>query len=173
MKSKVYVIILILLGVLYICSPFFITDINSIERNNSNNSEYSDGFDMDKDTPKISTISGKIHINNNWSAAKAAGICTGNGTYTEPYTIQDLVIDGGGSGSGILIENSVAYVKIENCKVSNYGNTKFEAGIRLNSVKNLQLINNNCSSNFVGIILYNTSSINITANTVTNTYCGI
>ena len=82
---------------------------------------------MDEDTPKTSMISGKIHINNNWSAAKAAGICTGNGTYSEPYIIEDLEIDAGGSGSGILIENSDVYVKIENCTVSDSENSLFES----------------------------------------------
>ncbi|MFX0142160.1 MAG: hypothetical protein ACFFDN_51455 [Candidatus Hodarchaeota archaeon] len=52
-------------------------------------------------------VSGKIHIDNNWTAAKSAGICTGNGTYSEPYVIDDFIIDGGGSGSCILIENIV------------------------------------------------------------------
>lgn len=44
--------------------------------------------------------------------AKTAGICTGQGTYSDPYVIQDLVIDAGESGSCILIENSNDYFKI-------------------------------------------------------------
>lgn len=38
-------------------------------------------------------VSGKIHIDNNWTAAKSAGICTGNGTYSEPYVIDDLMVE--------------------------------------------------------------------------------
>ena len=60
-------------------------------------SEYSKNIKLDNETLKISAISGKIHINNNWTAAKAAGICTGLGTFSNPYIIKDLIIDGGGS----------------------------------------------------------------------------
>ena len=59
----------------------------------------------------ISAVSGKIHIDGNsgWDAFKAAGNCTGNGTYSMPYVIEDLVIGDGGLGSCILIENSDVY----------------------------------------------------------------
>ena len=89
----------------------------------------------------------KIVINNgngstyNWSVAKADGICTGNGTYSEPYIIEDLVIDAGGSGSCISIENSDVYFIIENCTLYNSGGY-YTAGIKLSYVDNSQLINN-------------------------------
>ncbi|MFX1489388.1 MAG: hypothetical protein ACFFBI_09585, partial [Promethearchaeota archaeon] len=67
----------------------------------------------------VSKIYGKIYINNNWSDAKAAGICTGSGNYSDPYVIEDLVIDAGGSGSCIWIVNSSAFFKIENCTLYN------------------------------------------------------
>ena len=89
---------------------------------------------------KISAVSGKIHIYYNWSATKTAGICTGSGTKTDPYIIEDLEIDGGGSGSCILIENSNVYFKIENCMDYNSGNAWADAGIRLYNVDNGKLI---------------------------------
>ena len=114
---------------------------------------------------KSSAFSGKIHIDNNWSATKTAGICKGNGTYSEPYVIDDLVIDGGGSGSCISIENSDAYFKIENCTLYNSGR-----GIRLSEVTNAQLIDNNCSSNFQGIFLISSSNNTVSGNTANFNY---
>ncbi|GAG19391.1 unnamed protein product, partial [marine sediment metagenome] len=38
---------------------------------------------------KLSGIHPKIHIDNNWSETKAAGICTGTGTFIDPYIIEN------------------------------------------------------------------------------------
>jgi len=151
MKSnrKTKPIILIILGILFAFSPIFINKPRFTARDRDITSNYNNEFDHEN--LKISAVSGKIHINNNWSAAKTAGICTGNGTYSEPYVIEDLIIDGGGSGSCIWIENSNVFFKIENCTAINSG---IGAGIRLGNVSNSRLINNNCSdNNYMGIYL--------------------
>lgn len=101
---------------------------------------------LDHDDLQNSPVSGKIHINNNmaWIDAKIAGIVSGEGIYSDPFLIEDLIIDAGGSGSGILIENSFVYVRIENCTIYN-GDT----GISIfNSVNNLILRNNVTNNNF-------------------------
>jgi parallel beta-helix repeat protein len=117
---------------------------------------------------KISANSGPIHINdnnpsNNWSVARDAGMCTGNGTYSDPYVIENLVIDGAGSTSSILIEYSSVFFKIINCTTYN---SLF--GIQLITVNNGSLIDNNCSSLDYGILLdqchNNTISRNIANN---------
>jgi len=115
---------------------------------------------------KFSKLSGPIYIDDNdpscnWSVAKDAGICNGSGTYSEPYVIEDLVVDCGGSGSCIWIENSDVYFKIENCSLYNANN----AGIRLEHVNNGQLIDNNCSSNYFGIQSSNSNNNSISGNT--------
>ena len=112
---------------------------------------------FDKEKLKISAVSGKIHIDDdnpsiNWTVAKKDGICTGNGTYSDPYIIEDLVIDGGGSGNSISIENSNVYFKIENCTLYN-ADWGSDAGIGLLNVNNSQLIGNDCSYSQVGIVL--------------------
>ncbi|GAH39004.1 unnamed protein product, partial [marine sediment metagenome] len=98
--------------------------------------------------------SGKIHIDGNsgWSDAKNAGICTGSGSYSNPYVIEDFVINGGGWGTCILIENSDVYFKIQNCTIFNSGGYS-NAGIRLSNVNNSLIITNNYSSNYNGIYL--------------------
>jgi len=169
MKSSVKsnIIILITLIIFFALLPIFTTNLSLITSSCGKSSEYSDDISLDNDSLKLAKISGKIHIDNNWSATEAAGICTGNGTYSDPYVIEDLVIDGGGSGSCIEIENSDVFFKIENCTIYNSGDNP-NAGIRLLNVTNSLLINNTYSSNHCGIRLSSSSYNNISANTARN-----
>lgn len=173
MKSnkKTTALILIILGIIFVFLPIITTNLNF------KNSDFSD-ISLDKENLKISKVSGPIHIDDanpsmNWSVAKKDGICTGNGTYSEPYVIEDLVIDGGGSGSCILIESSGVYFRIENCTVFNsefdsHGESLHRfAGIRLMNVMNAQILDNNCSFNSDGIVVVGFNNT-IAGNTVNN-----
>ncbi len=125
---------------------------------------------------KSSKISGKILINGNsgWANAKIKGVCSGSGTVIDPYIIEDLVIDGGGSESCILIQNSDVYFKIINCTLSNSGEDWGEGGIKLSYIENGNLINNSVTFCYEGIILLSSNYINISGNTAnSNTYVGI
>jgi len=170
-KSKI--IILITLGIIFVFSPIIITNLSLITSSYNKNSDYSDDNTSYNENLKISKISGKIHIDNNWTAAKSVGIVTGSGTYSDPYIIEDLVIDAGGSGCGILIENSDVHFKIENCTAYNSGlNT--DAGIKMNNVNNSQLLENSCSFNQYGIFLNYSYDNLISGNLITNnSYYGI
>ena len=128
-----------------------------------------DPIAADKENLQISAVSGTIHINNNWSATEGAGICTGNGTISEPYVIEDLEINGGGSGTCILIENSDDYFIILNCTVTNSGVNWGDGGIKLSNVDNGHLINNSVSScGYEGIILDSSHNNSIKGNTANN-----
>jgi len=144
-KSKL--IILITFGILFAIVLMIIVN-PSLTTGNSKE------ITFDKEKLKISAVSGKIHIINNsgWVDFRNAGNCTGSGTYSDPYVIEDLVIDGDSSGNSILIENSNVYFKIENCTLYNteWGS---DAGIGLLNVNNSQLIGNDCSYSQVGIVL--------------------
>ena len=121
---------------------------------------------------KQSKVSEIIYINN-WSAAKIAGICTGNGTYSNPYVIEDLIIDGEGSGTCIQIFDTTDYFRIENCTVSN-SIEWLKAGIRLTNVRNGYLIDNDCSFNYIGINLESSTNCTISENIVNcNLFNGI
>ena len=161
-----------LLGIVFAFSPIIFNNNLKLYAG------YSDDIDVDYENVKLSKVSGKIHINNNWTDAWNAGICTGNGTYSDPYVIEDLVIDGEGSGSCILIENSNEYFKIENCTVYNSEmpvSPPYDfAGIRLYNTSTGQLIGNNCSiSNFYGIMVIDSHYNNISGNTLNNNIYGI
>jgi len=103
----------------------------------------------DRKSINQSANSERIFISNNWSAAESAGICSGSGTYLDPYVIRDKVINGNGSGSGIAIISRNDYFRIENCTVFNCS-----VGVDLFSTDNGTLYNNNCSLNNVGIYLH-------------------
>lgn len=101
---------------------------------------------------RCSGVSGKISLvgEQGWIDFKDAGNCTGSGSYLDPFVIQDLVIDGQGSGSGIKITLSrIFFFRIENCTIFNCS-----IGIDLYSTDNGTLYQNDCSFNGVGIYLH-------------------
>ena len=168
-KSKI--ITFMILGIIFFLSPNITSNLIFNAGHNKTSLDYSDDINLDNENPKISKVSGKIHINNNWSAAKAVGICTGNGTYSEPYVIKDLVIKGEDSGGYILIENSIVYFRIENCSISE---TDFpKAAIEFLNVTNGQLINNNCSLSYYGIKLSYSENNTISGNSANYNNDGI
>ncbi len=177
MKSSVNskIIILIALGILFAFSPIITSNFIFNAGNNKTSSEYDDDITIDYENLKISATSGKIHIDGNsgWVAFKNAGKCTGEGTYSDPYIIEDLVINSEGWGSCILIENSDVYFKIENCFVYSSGGVYREpvetyTGIELSNVNNALIISNNCSSNVVGIFLAYSDNNTISGNIAYN-----
>ncbi len=167
------IVILIALGILFVLIPITTINLSVTTSNCHQISDYSDDSNLDNKNPKISAVSGKIHIDNNWTAAKAAGICTGNGTYFEPYVIDDLVIDSEFSGSCILIENSDVYFKIENCTLFKAYSFGDNAGIELYYANNGNLTNNNCSNNAEGIRLYRSNNNTVSGNIVNHNGDGI
>ncbi len=160
MKSpiKKVVVIIIALGILFAFSSIVNHFLTFIERR----MEYRDKLNLDCRKASPSEILEYIYINGNlgWAAFKAAENCTGNGTYSEPYVIEDRVMGIESMDACIFIENSDVYFKIENCSII-HGNNY---GILLSNVKNSQLINNNCSFNNYGITLWFCTNNTISGN---------
>ncbi len=169
-KSKLKILILIALGIFFALSPMITVNFSFIIGNSNKYLEYSDDINLDNKNLKISAVSERIHIINNsgWVAFKNAGNCTGEGTYSDPYVIEDLEINGGGSGSGIWIENSSVYFRIENCSIS-YS----MIGIQLSNVNNSLIITNNCSPNNCAIYLLECNNNTLSGNTANNNFHGI
>jgi parallel beta-helix repeat protein len=165
-NRKTKLVILIILGFFFTFSPIITTNLNF------KNSKFSDHINLNDEYLKISALSAPIHIDDtipvlNWSSAKDSGICTGNGTYSEPYVIEDLVIDAGGLGSCIFINNSDVYFKIENC-------TFYNGDIKLQTVSNGLLINNAINNyQSYGIYLYYSNNNMISENTANYNSRGI
>jgi parallel beta-helix repeat protein len=167
-KTKLEIIIVITIAILFALGIMIAINASLTTRNKNINN-------FENENPIISNVSGKIHIINNsgWVDFRNDENCTGSGTYSDPYIIKDLVINAGGSGNGILIENSNVYFKIENCSIY-YAEWGSDAGIRLLNVNNSQLIGNDCKFSYLGIDLssgcYNNT---ITGNIVSNNGGGI
>lgn len=114
-----------------------------------------------------------IYIDNtnplyNWSkTAFDNDWCRGNGSRNNPYIIENVTINGQGSGECIEILNSNAYFIIRNCTLSNSGPIiDSDAAIKLRFVNNGNLVNNNVSYNPYGILLQYSEDNNISKNTI-------
>jgi hypothetical protein len=55
----------------------------------------------------------------NWTWAETQPWCSGSGSWTEPYVIENVTIDGQSSDSCIEIRNSDAYFIVRNCSLYN------------------------------------------------------
>jgi len=132
----------------------------------ANTPDHLDEISSDTINLKGSGISDRIHINNNWTAAIAEGICTGNGTYSDPYIIKDFIITTFPK-PGILVENSNAYLIIENCTIGHASDPY--GGIELVNVNNSQIINNDCTQNYYGILLKYCNNNTISGNIASDT----
>lgn len=156
MKSDTKIkIILVILGINFVLTSAIYKDLTFSVGN----------IDINKENLKLSKVSVKIHIDNNWTEVKTAGLCMGDGKSSDPYIIEDLIIDAGGSNYGILIENSNEFFKIENVTIYSGLNG---SGIKLRHSANGILINNNCSSNRHGISLWISHNNIISGNIVYN-----
>ena len=112
-----------------------------------------------------------IHIDGNtgWVIASSQEWCSGSGTFTDPYVIENVTIDGQNSDSCIKIKNSDRHFRIENCTIYNSGIENWDAGIILENVSNGFLRNNNCSfNNRKGIIIKNSHNNTVSKNIVSN-----
>lgn len=104
-----------------------------------------------------------IGSNAEW-ATTAAGEpwCTGAGTWSDPYIIENVFIDGQNTTDCINIRNSNVYFIIRNCTLINAAKGDFGleyAGLKLQNVGNGTLFNNTCSfNNQIGIILLRSSN---------------
>jgi hypothetical protein len=160
-KTKLKTIFLIILGIITVTPVLQVGNLISTRDNNAL-----------FEPLNLSKVSGKIRINNNWSAAKAAGICTGDGSSENPYLLENLIIDGGGVGSCIYIENSNDYFMILNCSLNNAEDDDImmeQAGIKLVNSSNGQLINNTISNpgaGSVGLLLYSSNDTTFIGNVI-------
>ncbi|KKN08545.1 hypothetical protein LCGC14_1055640 [marine sediment metagenome] len=116
-----------------------------------------------------------IHIDYNWSSTEQAyAWCTGNGTWSNPYVIENVTINAQNSTSGILIENSnLAYFIIKNNTLTNSSRGGSlgggNGGIKLVNSSRGKIINNDASFNQGnGILLSNSHNNTIVGNVATN-----
>ena len=184
--KKIKIILLILIT-FFLLTPFISDSFNNNQINieektkNVNNNITKNRINNLKTSESWENIK-FIHITGaNWSDTEITyNWCSGNGTLDDPYIIENVTIDGGAPRSGILIENSNSYFRIENCIVYNSGSkinimpSYLDAGIKFVNVSNGYLINNTLSfNNRNGIYLEYSDNNTISGNTVNNNLHGI
>ncbi|NVM38140.1 MAG: right-handed parallel beta-helix repeat-containing protein, partial [Candidatus Lokiarchaeota archaeon] len=187
-NRKKKILILSFLGIsLFIIAAF-------IETDNSLNNIFNDVKIINRDIIqnddennighlKVSGYENPIEINgsatgvgaHNWTWAQAQSWCTGSGTESEPYIIEDIIINGVGSNQCIGIYESNEYFIIRNCTFYNSrGTAATDSGIKLLEVTNGKIINSYCLNNTVGIYLFESSYNTIAENSLyNNSYYGI
>ena len=95
--------------------------------------------------------------------------CSGSGSWADPYIIENVTINGQGSGNQIEISNSNANFIIRNCTLHNSISNFDTAAIALYLTNNGKIINNNCSDNDDnGILLWDSNNNTLSGNTVNN-----
>ncbi|MFX0187990.1 MAG: nitrous oxide reductase family maturation protein NosD [Candidatus Hodarchaeota archaeon] len=139
---------LMLSSILLACAN---TQIASVGDNSSSSNEKAGTTETDI---SLASIEDAIYIDdtssNNWQWAKSVGICTGSGTYDDPYVIQFKFINGDNLQSWescIEIKNSYKHFKITSCVLSN---SKW-AGIELINTKNGDITGNLLNGNKYGV----------------------
>jgi len=139
---------------------------------NDDNVNIDDGEILD-DTPQISAPHAPIHIDNNWSAAEGAGICTGSGTMEDPWVIQNFQITCTTETYGIKIENSNEVFGIANCTIIDAASggafPDYGANIIIRNSTYFGIYNNTCDNgNQVNLFLDNCQYFEVQLNYLSN-----
>ena len=99
-------------------------------------------------------VGGKIYIDDtsvgapNWNrTAELTTWCSGKGSFSEPYVIENLEIDANYSGSGIKIQFSSRFARIENCIILNANDSDSDSGILIDNSDNVTIADNICLNN--------------------------
>ncbi len=167
MKTKTkYLVILLIMGLFFPLLLNFNFNLNSEVNTNLINPKSSGAY-----------IESFIHIDGsvpgNWSdTVTTYSWCSGDGSWSNPYIIENVTVDCGGTGTGILIENSnTEYFIVRNCTVYNTGNGLFDSGIKLENTCIGTIFKNNVSNNQVnGICLIGCNNNTIIENTANHNY---
>lgn len=153
-KCKIKIIIIIL-GIVFSFLSIINYNIIDDRGNNEGTIEIRDETNLKNLKKSGSDSESFIHIDgsipDNWSdTATDYDWCSGDGSWGNPYVIENLIINASSSptGSGIFINNSKNnYFIIKNCTVFDAGVGAEDAGIRLENTDNGTLIDNYYSNN--------------------------
>lgn len=162
--------IMYLMGILaFLSFTIFISNIfDDLDYNSRNRLENSGFWHLTSDPIYINDLNPSI----NWSKTAADNDwCSGSGTWSDPYLIENITIDGLFSGSCIWIENSNVPFILRNCTFINNGRgaSGWDSGIRFNNASNGYIENINISLNeFRGISVLDSSNNNTFTHNIIN-----
>ena len=104
-KSELKLLILIL-GILFALSTINNYNFSDDQENIKCIVEIQEVIDLKHPKNSGAYFESFIHIDGNWSDAIGKGWFSGDGSWGNPYTIENISIDAGGGTYGILINNS-------------------------------------------------------------------
>jgi parallel beta-helix repeat protein len=112
-----------------------------------------------------------IHVDNDseLSSMVTREVWRGAGTVADPYVIKNFEIYTTGEGSCILIGNTTSFLIIQNCHLfggkPSVPGVPGGVGITLYNVENVVLRDNDCSENYLGLYLFQSSNCIVNNNT--------
>ncbi|MHA1147552.1 MAG: right-handed parallel beta-helix repeat-containing protein [Promethearchaeota archaeon] len=112
------------------------------------------------------SINETIYIKNNWSDAALENWCSGDGSWGDPYLLENISVDTFQKGIGILIEDTTEYFIIRNCTFFNSSTTGIVAGIKLSNVTNGLIEENPIYNNRYGIWMNETYNCTFSNNKI-------
>ncbi len=176
-QIKVLLLLILLVALL---PPFSFVILENLTSNTSNskaidkfNVESSDWWDLGVDRIIIDGIATGVGAHN-WTWAESQDWCNGLGTWTSPYIIENITIDGQGHDNGIDIRNSDVYFTLQNSTIYNCGNSSNHGAIKLVNVQKGTIYNNTLFNNYNGIYSSNGDNLTISENLIKNSsYRGI
>ncbi len=138
-----------------------------LEYNRKNETKASTEKDLINNLPRAANFWSNfsyIHINGNWSNGVTNHWITGDGSQSNPYTIENMTINAASSpdGNGIKIEDDGSYFKIRNCSVFNA-----DQGIFLENTTYGYIDNCTLEDNIAGIYVYFSNNTLVGNNTLT------
>jgi len=161
--------IVFLINLIILLSAFYISNLDTNRMN-----EYEDSFQdysIENNLKKAGfwtltplVIDDDLGGDYTWLEASSEDWCTGSGTYSDPYIIENIIINGQNSSSCLTIQDSLKYFIIRNCTFYNAGLSP-NAGLKIDDVQNGYIYKNNVSfNNRWGIYLTNGSNCTVANN---------
>ncbi|MFW9947719.1 MAG: right-handed parallel beta-helix repeat-containing protein, partial [Candidatus Odinarchaeota archaeon] len=143
----------------------FLVFINSILYIEYNSLSKENPIEKDTNNIKPNIVRSPIIINGNSNFTLVNGVTPGgDGTYGNPYIIEDFTIDIDGPTNCIFINNTDAYFKIQNCTLENSDTSG--TTIRLKNVTNGLIFDNDI--NLGAIQLFYSNNITFSDNQILN-----
>lgn len=106
-----------------------------------------------------------------WSTLVLNDWCSGSGTWSDPYLLENITINANGGIFCIYVYNSQnVYFRINNCTLYNSGDVSLHSGILLSATNNGTMTNNEIYLNQMGILTLVCENNTIDNNTVHSNY---
>lgn len=176
-KNKIIVSELVII-MIFMVITLFSNEVRMVKLNDTSTIEKSDNL-VSLNSFSWNLTGSPISIddsnpNANWSyTALNYDWCSGSGSWSDPYVIEDVLIDGLDGVFCISISSSHAYFIIRNCVLYNVGSVIDYAPIQLGYTDNGRIVGNSLEDGQTGIYLLESDNNSISKNAVNDLIYGI